>query len=56
MQRAGRLAVLIVKISIFLYVAGTVNQYIDNRTYNKCMISKQKYDRGQKCEEVLSQP
>lgn len=38
-----------------LWIAGAVNQHLNNVTYNKCKIADQryKYDAPMKCEEVL---
>lgn len=54
MQRAGRLALLVTSALAILWIAGAVNQYIDNVTYNKCKIADQRFsfDEPMKCEEI----
>jgi hypothetical protein len=36
----------------FVTLAVQVNHYINNRTYNKCMIANQKFDHKRDCEKI----
>lgn len=56
-MRLRRLAVLVAMALAILWIAGAVNQHLNNVTYNKCRIADQKfkYDEPMKCEEVLNQ-
>lgn len=54
MRSAGRLAVLVISALAVLWIAGAVNQHIDNVTYNKCKIADQRFsfDAPMQCEEI----
>ena len=43
MQRAGRFTLLVISALAILWIAGAVNQYLNNVTYNKCRIADQKF-------------
>lgn len=53
-MRLRRLAVLVASALAILWIAGAVNQYLNNVTYNKCKIADQRFsfDEPMKCEEI----